>query len=331
MNLVICGNGFDLHHNLDTSYKEYAEYLANNAPHVLEKFISFPWLNAQCEDNLWNDVERTLSVDFEGMYFQLKKYVADYLNGDEKAITELQTDFEEWCRFIYLFTGEEFYKWLTDVDVSLAEVDPSLVDVIVGSVCVNFNYTDVLESVYEVSPEKVLHIHGALRDVRVNECMSNTIIPPFCNIEEAESCASCVVESDKWNSDVVRDEVQFGAPVVDDLSRSIRAKVSTINDESIVEIIQTFAEKTVKYLPKNISALEDFLFDCDITDVHVMGLSLPGVDDYYFEKLLFPKYTRCIWHFYYHGDKDEDAEIDRQSKERYAMEHNVEKILYHRW
>ena len=81
------------------------------------------------------------------------------------------------------------------------------------AVCVTFNYTDTIERLYGVEINRVLHIHGSLNNVKNDECLGGNILPFFNSAEEAEIFAKPIIESDIWNSDIIRAEIQFGAPL----------------------------------------------------------------------------------------------------------------------
>lgn len=60
-------------------------------------------------------------------------------------------------------------------------------------------------------------------------------MPFFKSAEEAEIFAKPVIESDIWNSDIIRAEIQFGAP----LSREEETHniIDSIQDELIKKIL----------------------------------------------------------------------------------------------
>lgn len=72
MKLIICGNGFDIHHKLNTQYKDYQQYLLEKEPIILENMSKLEYfdfgLNAIKEKDkksiFWTDVENNLSYDF---------------------------------------------------------------------------------------------------------------------------------------------------------------------------------------------------------------------------------------------------------------------------
>ena len=297
MKLIICGNGFDIHSGLRTCYCAYRRYLKTNAPSVLESFEKFPWLNISCKENLWSNLENTLAIDFHNMAEFYKQHYCD-----ENGSQEYRLDFEEWTRFIYSFTGEEFYKWISS-EVKNAKKDASLELLFRDAVCVTFNYTDTIERLYGVEINRVLHIHGSLNNVKNDECLGGNILPFFKSAEEAEIFAKPIIESDIWNSDIIRAEIQFGAP----LSREEEARniIHSIQDELIKRDFVTIVEKTTKKLYNNMEKLQLFLDGKEIEEVVILGPSLLGADEIYYSQYFIPKYKDVKWVAYFHEDKEE--------------------------
>ncbi len=64
MKLIIIGNGFDLNHELKTSYSYYRSFLNDNYNGLLHDFEEFPWLDSKCVSDLWKDVEMSLCFDY---------------------------------------------------------------------------------------------------------------------------------------------------------------------------------------------------------------------------------------------------------------------------
>ena len=332
MNLVICGNGLDLHHGLKTSYPSYKCYLKKNAGCILDRFINFPWIKQSNKHDLWTDVEQSLAFDYERMCSELSRnYLSEYNNGDENAIVELQTDLEDWTRFIYSFTGELFYQWLSSINPSASKPDQMLEPLFSDSIIVTFNYTNTLESLYHITPERILHIHGKLISVHDEDCMSGIRWPLFKEIEEAEAYSGPVFESDKWNSSIIRQEIQFGAPTTKDIRCRIDSILKSCEDENICNTLLDFTQNTIKHLPRNIPALESFLGDKELSDIYIMGLSICGPDDYYFKHSFVPKYKECKWHLFFHGENEIEAEQDRLAKQLFVKQYSIGSAEYLPW
>lgn len=56
--LYIIGNGFDLHHGINSSYKNFHEWMNENNPDVIEKVDEIYGI---CDDEWWSDFENQLA------------------------------------------------------------------------------------------------------------------------------------------------------------------------------------------------------------------------------------------------------------------------------
>lgn len=301
MRLIICGNGFDRHHGLCTSYGAYKEYLNAKAPCVLKKYETFPWLSDKCQGDLWKDVEQTLALNFQKM---VDHYKTNYHNDSDGEI-EYETDFEDWTRFIYSFTGEEFYKWISSIDICDAKRDEKIESIFSDAVFVTFNYTNTIEHLYGISSEYILHLRGDLRKVESENCFSQSILPSFQTIEDAECYDKPLLESDKWNSEIIRTEIQFGAPMANEDEFS--SIFSAIQCKKVEDAFAVLAEKTTKKIYHNIPRLNAFLENKTIDEVIVMGHSMTGADILYYNNCIFRQCKAAKWIVYVHNDRDEKS------------------------
>ena len=151
MKLLIIGNGFDLFHSLPTHYNEFKKYLhqigKTKLVDTVEKFLT---------DRLWSDFENALGeVDIDCIDID-----------DEEQVDELDED----LIYIYdnyknrlLISVEEltnhFADWVKSINVRCEKM---LSEDIINNqnLYVSFNYTQVLEEIYNINPNNILHIHG---------------------------------------------------------------------------------------------------------------------------------------------------------------------------
>lgn len=323
MKLVICGNGFDLNHGINTSYCHYKEYLNKNAPYVLNGYTKFPWLNEGCKDDLWSDVEKTLRIDFHKI---IDHYASNYDDVDGQL--EFKTDFNEWTRFIYSFTGDKFFQWLSSVEVSCAKKKDKFERLFSNAVFVTFNYTDTLERVYGIEADRVLHIHGKLTEVNERDCFGNDILPNFRTIEEAESCDGPILEHDKWNSDIIRNEIQFGAPITSEAE--LDELTTGVEREVLNNALRELADKSTKRIYQKLSTLESFLDQYEIEEVVIMGHSLLGADDFYYSNCLLKRFRGKNWTAYWHKGKDENLN-DYNEKKKFFSTYDITDYNLHEW
>lgn len=168
--LYIIGNGFDLFTGLHTSYSDFRRWLEFNYVFVYENMVAA----YNMEGEWWNDFETQLGQldveDYVRRFTKPEKPIAEIIadlearrQNERKAsviphlcsespcanrlrglLEILQFCFERWV--------DDCQRMITDPKYTHIEKDDSFF--------INFNYTDVLECLYEIPEERVLHIHG---------------------------------------------------------------------------------------------------------------------------------------------------------------------------
>lgn len=185
-NLFVIGNGFDLDHGLETSYNHFREYLisiyseinmdeliAPNEIHLPDGGIEyndeevlsmlFYLINeAEQNDEMWSDIETAIgNLDFSQLFDwhgdildkdgDIDMWKTVYRNEDLASqlvipATKIQYFFWEWVNSINLYSAtakKDFTKLLNHEDKFLT-----------------FNYTETLETVYDIDEDDICHIHG---------------------------------------------------------------------------------------------------------------------------------------------------------------------------
>jgi len=151
--LYIIGNGFDLWHELPTSYGKFYEF-AKGTLDEIEQYYSFDLH----EHEPWHDFENALGkfaweeffdfhneVDVTSEHFKPKD-----IYGLEDELTE-QTD-------IHVSTIKEtFLGWVSQLDMQSAQPKLTFPK---KSKFITFNYTSTLQLVYGIEDDRVFHVHG---------------------------------------------------------------------------------------------------------------------------------------------------------------------------
>lgn len=158
--LYIIGNGFDLDHNLKTRYWDFRKWLLehNYDDFVKEMEMIFPKINDN-ELLLWQDFEAALEeadplkihqkffqgVD-DGWYDSKTQHVViNCIKRQLDRIPELLRD------------------WLTDTTKAIYDIQGKY-DLSRDSLYLSFNYTLLLEKVYSIPSDRILHIHNSIED-----------------------------------------------------------------------------------------------------------------------------------------------------------------------
>lgn len=299
MRLIVVGNGFDLHHGLKTSFRDYCVFLQERYPDALDCIRKFIYFNGSCRDIFddadvfWADVENNLSFDYGKIIESLKETIdSEFINSDDSSdgwrsvpisIENLLYDVQEFVPVESIddvdevdtrFTTSALNEWVDSIDLDEVEKD-SKMSLSSDDCYVSFNYTRTLEDVYRVKSSNVLHIHGGV--YRGYPC-----------------------------------NLQFGNPL--QTPDSVRAifEQKLENDFRLerirpaLEKIQLFALKMSKDIKGNIPNLEDFLKGKEITEVVIMGHSYLKVDKLYYQNVLVPNYRTKKWTIYCHTNDEED-------------------------
>ena len=156
--LYIIGNGFDLHHWIESGYSDFENWLRKNKNARLVGLMDIFFSHKR---EFWSHIEEAL-----GEY-------------DEEAIAEFcepesDEDFKydhpgQWQAgvedSIPTFFGsvmaefrDAFDEWVMSIDISGIEADLQLPTV---AKYLSFNYTETLEKAYGIPQKQVLHIHGS--------------------------------------------------------------------------------------------------------------------------------------------------------------------------
>jgi len=159
--LYIIGNGFDLHHNIKSSYcnfKKYIERVDNQLFELIDEYL-------QIEDN-WSDFEEALSsVDIDTLTQRAGDFLVSYSAEDwsDAYHHDYQYEIEEVTRKLSFKLKQYFEEWLTLLKIpKKKDIEKKLLQLDKSAKYLTFNYTHTLQKTYKIKKSNVLHIHGAL-------------------------------------------------------------------------------------------------------------------------------------------------------------------------
>ncbi|MBQ8680684.1 MAG: bacteriophage abortive infection AbiH family protein [Treponema sp.] len=164
MKLFIIGNGFDLNHGYNTSYKNFKNYIYSNSYEIGSFSLKdyFP-----DDDDLWSDFENNLEfIDFkESTDFFLGDLTPEMSDKEwERECSRrsaLQDSFEEAPEKLYpaLCTAlSDFICKETSSKVSAQSKFSSIMTK--NDIYITFNYSKTLENLYNIPETNINHIHG---------------------------------------------------------------------------------------------------------------------------------------------------------------------------
>ncbi|MDR0300469.1 MAG: bacteriophage abortive infection AbiH family protein [Streptococcaceae bacterium] len=158
-NLIIVGNGFDKHHEIPTSFKDFREAVTESKPLIRDLYqtLKYSDLPVEMKQKYLEQWNRENWSDFETIFYVLAKYdIEKNKNNSESNFHRIQDNIEGLKKL--------FNNYLLKMIHLEFKVDPILIPIFEGSKKVlTFNYTPFVEDYYLPSDlEKIFHIHGKL-------------------------------------------------------------------------------------------------------------------------------------------------------------------------
>ncbi|CED57349.1 putative uncharacterized protein [Aliivibrio wodanis] len=136
--LYIIGNGFDLWHDLPTSYAKFYEF-AKNTLDELENYYSFDLQELEP----WHDFENALGAFDANSFLEFHNEV-DIMSDDfkQKQIFGLEDEITEQTDIHVSTVQETFIGWVNQIDVSQIKTKMQFPE---DSHFLTFNYTSTLQ------------------------------------------------------------------------------------------------------------------------------------------------------------------------------------------
>lgn len=159
--LFVIGNGFDLYHGALSKYKHFCCWLNLNGAEnfVTEMQQVFYKLDGKV-DSLWSNFEEALGYyDIDKIYRYYYKTPDDSLGVNKYGIASnmVADSVRRLCNKI----RPEMKKWASQIFLNSIEQKFELSP---KSWYLTFNYTKLLENVYDIPAEHICHIHGCIDD-----------------------------------------------------------------------------------------------------------------------------------------------------------------------
>lgn len=276
MQLFIVGNGFDRGHGLPTTYWHFRTYLENMYPEFLSSFEEhydiYPRMDEKAKrEMLWNELETNLAnIDEDTIIDQAASIEMDLESGDVGIEDTLYYFFSNEYSYIRLL-AKYLNQWVRAIRIRDVQPKTTAVNNRNDALYITFNYTAVLQTVYNIDAGRIIHIHGSLRQ------RDGLPILGHGNKTRIEK-----IQKKRLEAESLFDE----------------------KETSICRVVENYYEQTYKdisrYKPKLL-----LLAEKNITEILVIGHSLAGVDIPYFKSI--DQLTKQIakWKVYYHhkGEK----------------------------
>lgn len=311
--LYIIGNGFDLLHGVESSYYDFREYImSRNKSMNLEVGTYF-----NCE-NYWGDFEDKLAslsakkvigtVDnILDVHMSMYKDNANNITYDsysaaidlgtrvvEDLTVELPKQLEAWINSL-TFKKER----LEDLD-KLIKKDAAFI---------NFNYTEFLESNYNVEKDRILYIHGNRSDKSKDIVLGHGRNPRRIYGFSYDT---------KYKDNITSFEDLEGNSEKS-LRNPIKLFAANYVSNRLREYFYAHSKKTEDIISDNIDFFNNLRF---VEEVYVIGHSMSQVDHPYFRKIIEENrsFKKIKWKISYYGEEDKKRIEDGISKMGLDME-----------
>lgn len=281
MKLYLIGNGFDLHHGLETSYNHYKKYLLSKSKSIVDEFESFEYfMNVSDKEQLWSNLEESLTFNYDEFASNLvRDYYPDVMSDSDSRWHSMEIESMISTEFVEEFVGGYLFDWIENESKSNVYMDANL-NMDKEALYISFNYTDILSRVYDIHVDNILHIHGSVDDG------SREAIVFGSSDNDCNECEKYLVN--EYN----RYEF-YGASI-----------------EPAVRVLVEIAELTSKNIKDNYEMLIDFIERNTIEEVVIMGHSISesSYDNGYYEDVIIPSLKKDVcWTFYWYREEDKEG------------------------
>lgn len=295
--LFIIGNGFDIEHDLSTKYSDFLEFIEYGEGVELGGTgfaASIEYIYGIPVSYFWNDFERNLgelSVEavVENAIVQRDDFNSefDYESvNDDAIINHLER---------YYFHGLKLLddlvkKWSENVEISQVQPKEKYSNIFNGdSLFLTFNYTMVLEEIYDIPEENIFHIHGSVYDEPIMGHGGSRL--------------------DFYNGNQEKNDF---------LTEEFKEVVSN----QIIEFYNS-SNKDISKIKNNIGVWLEHK-DLAIEEIYVLGHSLGEVDYPYFE-FISDELNSSNWFISYFGENDKMKKEQHLAKLRFVSR-NIELV-----
>lgn len=338
--LYIIGNGFDLYHGAEASYRCFRQYLLRCAPEVVTTFdlyfgsknlySSFKKPNdfIQCllfnpntysaslwtEKYLWSDFEKYMGeLNREKVMMLLDFYLPKYDTDDRFLYANYYLPIDRLKEQIHFTTYEmrfRFHKWINTLHYRRG-FRKKMLSLDNNALFLNFNYTLFLETEYKIPQEQICYIHGCRKDkygslvLGHNGDMENTFNKWYHKHKNQLRFRPNL--KDKRGRWYANDKLTYLVYFLEDKTKgNWRLPVRYYAQQEVLRFIEKYYEKTLKdtrQVLKRHTAFFDSLND--VEEVIILGHSLSDVDMPYFERIMnVVDKKRIKWEISYHTEKD---------------------------
>lgn len=285
MRLFVIGNGFDIAHKLNTSYGDFRDYLEKENWEFLSSLEAMygiaigDWIDhideelweKQIKNYLWRDFESNLSKIDEVIIYNGEDIDLGLECGDIGIEDTLDEYWKEQYGFITKL-NEYVMSWIKGVDIH-SDRRTRIIGQEDNDKFLTFNYTLVLEKIYNIDEKDIVHIHGSIDE--------NDISPVIGHGD--------------------REKIDEMIKISKEASEKYNEKRS-----SIYKAVARYYRDTLKDVSQFLSENKHFFRSLnEVNDIYIVGHSLGDVDIPYFREIRNSVNVDTMWNVYYYNEDDE--------------------------
>ncbi len=300
--LYIIGNGFDLHHNLQTDYNSFGLCLRSDFSEIYEHLLDFfdfadleGLESSEEHKHLWSQFESDLAnLDSDSVMDKFSHLVADPGGADFRDRNwgdysfEMKSFVDNFCTNLLI----AFNEFINSVDYPSLDERVRL-KLSKNAFYLSFNYTETLQRYYQIEDSKINYIHGRASDTCKDIVLGHAIEPE--NFIEPEPIPPAYLTPEQlamWEESM-SDQQDFSTQIAqDELHRYFKNTFKPTTE--IIEKNETFF--------KSISIVKK---------VYILGHSLSDVDLPYFKKIIDQVDPNARYFVTYFFDSEKSSRLDR--------------------
>lgn len=299
--LYVIGNGFDIHHGLNTRYQLFADYLAENNEDIYDLLLNYYGLPdiksfslSDEEYALWSRFEEALAeLDYKTVLEDNRDLIANPASEDfrDRDWHAFQIQMEEVINQLTTRLIDAFNQFILAVDYPEVE-SCSLLHLDEGSVFLSFNYTETLQRIYGIPDEKICYIHEKAGNETSNLILGHGIDPDsFIEPEEKPPVGLSEEELREW--------YDWKANEYDYSFQSAKDELLRYYTEAFKDTISVIHEH------------EDFFSNLSgVSKIVVLGHSISDVDMNYFKELKERVSKNVDWIASYYSDWEKQKHLE---------------------
>lgn len=279
--LYIIGNGFDLHHGVHSSYRDFADWLKKNNRDLYGALLRV------CQvEFLWKDFEKALAYVSRDYFIQMGELWLPENWTEDDSIAELyyaEDVVRSEANGLWDDIVKWFRKWVNTITWS-GDSDQKKLGIDYDARFITFNYTPFLGTHYGVPKENILYIHGKAIDYQN---------PPIIGHDGDDTF-------DDWFKSAGKDVKKFYKGQ-DAMLPEVEMMTSS------VEEFFSLSEKPVRSI---IRKHHDFIANLyDVRYIYVLGHSLGKVDIPYFKAVNSANEhpEELVWFVSYYSSKEKQT------------------------